>query len=137
MPGPSGEPPEIKVETTSMSPILGKEVTELQTEVSVDEDQKSITGTSNYVTNYTEFSGNIDEQSGNYLYLGFNGIDADKIETKVEGGKNPEFVDATADKYCVYLLSDGATGITVKATKGDQESTKTYNISGLIKQPKM
>lgn len=128
---------EIKVETTSSQPIFNKQISEIQTNISVDEVKNKITGISNYISDFVDFNPTVqEEQEGNYLYLAFNNIKADKIEVKVEGGKKPDFLDCTSDKWCLFWLKDTATGITIKATKGDKSTTKTYDITGLTRSPK-
>ena len=94
--------------------------------------RKKITGTSHHVTDFEDFNpSDSSEQSGNYLYLSFAGIDADKITTKITGGKHTNEVDCTSDKWCLYFLTASCTAIVVTATKGDKATTKSYDISEL------
>lgn len=135
-PGPSGdgEGPTISIGAGNDADIvLGeKKVQDFQENIQIDEGQKKITGTSHHVDDFEAFNpSDPSEQSGNYLYLSFNGIDADKITTKITGGKHAEEVDCTSDKWCLYFLTESCTAIVVTATKDGKASTKSYDISEL------
>ena len=133
-PSSDGEGPAISISAGSdTDTVLGtKKVQDFQENIQIDEDQKKITGTSHHVTDFEDFNpSDSSEQSGNYLYLSFAGIDADKITTKIIGGKHANEVDCTSDKWCLYFLTESCTAIVVTATKGDKATTKSYDISEL------
>lgn len=91
----------------------------------------AITGTLNYVTDYTGFSGDASEQEGNFLALSLAAEDGVKITTEVVNGKSKKPVTVT-DGFCVYRIADPATqSIKVTFTKGDTTETKSYTLSGL------
>lgn len=57
----------VDVDIDPSTDLLGKYVTDLQEDIAVGKD--AIYGTLKYVTGYTGFSGDVAEQSGNYLAL--------------------------------------------------------------------
>lgn len=134
-PGPSGgEGPTISVSAgNNGDTVLGtKKVQDFQENIQINEDQKKITGDLNHVTDFEDFNkSDPSEQSGNYLYLSFDGIDADKITTKITGGKHDTEVDCTSDRWCLYLITKSCTAITVTATKDSKTTTKSYDITEL------
>lgn len=110
--------------------LLGKQVSELQTNVVVGTD--GISGSLKHVTGYTGFSSKPAEQEGHYLALKIESAPADAVTTVelVGGTKGPVTLDA--DKNIVLLIKDKATQtIKVVSTKGDKSSTKTYSLTGL------
>lgn len=125
----------LSVEPESGEAVLfGKNVSDLQTDVTVNED--SITGTLKYVTGYTDFSAETSEQEGNYLALKCDtNTDGAVVTVEVVGGtKGPVTLDA--DKNIVLLIKDKASqDVRVIATKGDQSIEKTYDLSGLTLEP--
>ena len=110
--------------------LFGKNVSDLQTNVSVNGDE--ITGTLKYVTGYTGFSSNESEQSGNYLALKIETV-PDDVETTVElvgGTKGPVTLDE--DMNIVLLIKNKDTqSIKVVSTDGDETVTKTFGLTGL------
>ena len=115
--------------TPASTTYLGKRTSDLQENIVISAD--AITGTSKHLDSFTEF-GTEAADGGNFLSLSFDGYDADRIETMVGNGVGREFVDATKDKYCIYKLTNSATQtILVKTTKGEEETTTTYDLTGL------
>ena len=115
--------------------LLGKTTDELQENVAISEDKK-ITGKSLYVTEYTGFSSNIDEQTGNYLALSFpEATQGQEItcELKGEGStvKKPVPVDkkdglivfkiANKDQT-IEIVSEGKETITLDLTQLELKS---------------
>lgn len=95
-----------------------------------------ITGTLNYVTDYTEFSANADEQKGNYLALKFTVGTVGAVTTVevVNGSKGPVTLDA--DMNIVLLIRNKDTqSIRVTITKDGDRAYKTYSLSGLTLTP--
>lgn len=112
------------------SVLLGKAVSALQEDVIVHD--KFIKGTLKYVTGYTGFSGDTNEQSGNYLALKFEVSDGATTTVQLIGGtvKNPITLDS--DKNCVFRITDRNTQkIKVVTTLGDESITKVYSLAGL------
>ena len=94
--------------------MLGKYVTDLQEDVTIGSD--AICGTLHYVTGYTGFSGDPEEQEGNYLALHFEDDDATSISVKVIGSDyGPVTLDE--DGLLVVRIRDVATGIDVWTVK--------------------
>ena len=123
--------------------IFGKAVSELQSGVTVGE--TAITGTLEYVNDYTDFSSKVEEQSGNYLALKFSNIPA--AATSVKVGLKPTYKSGAAvddysglveiindpDKNGVFLVRDAATQkFVVVTTDGTNTTTKSYDLSGLV-----
>lgn len=115
--------------------LFGKNVSDLQSDVSVDGDE--ITGTLKYVTGYTGFSSNESEQSGNYLALKIETV-PDDVETTVElvgGTKGPVTLDE--DMNIVLLIKNKDTqSVKVVSTDGDETATKTFGLIGLTLESK-
>ena len=110
--------------------LLGKKVSDLQSNVVVGED--TISGSLKHVTGYTGFSSKTSEQEGHYLALKFDVTPADAVTTVelVGGTKGPVTLDA--DKNIVLLIKSNTTqSIKVVSTKDGTSVTKTYTLTGL------
>ena len=110
--------------------LLGKKVSDLQSNVVVGED--SISGSLKHVTGYTGFSSKTSEQEGHYLALKFDVPPADAVTTVelVGGTKGPVTLDA--DKNIVLLIKSNTTqSIKVVSTKDGSSVTKIYTLTGL------
>lgn len=111
--------------------LFGKSVSDLQTDIEITDD--IITGTLKYVTDYTEFSSEVSEQSGNYLALKI-ATDPEDATTTVElvgGTKGPVTLDD--DRNIVLLIRNKDTqSIKIISSKDEETVTKTYSLSGLI-----
>lgn len=109
--------------------LLGKNVSDLQAGVVVNDN--FITGTLKYVTEYTGFSGDPAEQSGNYLALKF--ADTPNAVTKVEltgGPRGPVTLDS--DKQAVIRITDKASQkLKVTSTLNGQTLTRVYSLTSL------
>lgn len=121
----------VKIEFTIApdTDLLGKVVGDLQEDTAVSGD--NILGTSHYVTGYTGFSGDPEEQEGNYL--AFKVAYAD-VHTKitVQGGNAPEVQVDPSDLTHVLIIKK-PNPIVLRAYNGDVVvSTKTYNLSQLV-----
>ena len=115
--------------------LLGKVVSDLQTDVNVVGDK--ITGTLKYVTGYTGFSGDQNEQSGNYLALKITDYEADEISVKLKNGihTTPQVLDS--DGIIVIRISDITTQDEVIVYVTDTDGVtfeKSYDISELTLQ---
>ena len=110
--------------------LFGKTVNELQSDVVVGESE--ITGTLKHVTDYTDFSSNVSEQSGNYLALKIEAepAEAETVVELVGGTKGPVTLDD--DMNIVLLIKNKDTqSIKVTTTHNRESVTKTYGLSGL------
>ena len=84
---------------------MGKYASDLQSGVVVAGNE--ISGTLHYVTDYTGFSGNVSEQSGNYLALKFETDDPeDVITVEVINGTVGHPVTLDSDRNIVIRLTD-------------------------------
>lgn len=89
-----------------------------------------------YVTGYTEFSSNSEEQSGNYLALAVDVTPEDAVTTvEVVGGtKGPVTLDE--DMNIVLLIKDkDAQSVKVTVTTEEGSTSKTYTLTGLTLEP--
>lgn len=112
--------------------LLGKYITDLQSNIVVSDG--NVRGTLKYVTEYTGFSGDPAEQSGNYLALHFATVpDADSITVELINGSVGHPVTLDSDGICIFRISDKDTQyIEVVATKDDRTITKTLYLQGLV-----
>ena len=125
--GCSGEDPD---ET-----ILGKSVADLQEDILVGD--KSIEGTLKYVSGYTGFSGNADQQSGYYLALKFTPAEGATTEVEMIGGpNNGRKVTLDSDNNMVAYIADNNQKIKVTSTKSGESVTKTYSLRLLDLAPR-
>ena len=112
----------------------GKQVSELQTGITIDDD--SISGTLNNVIGFTGFNASDEsEQSGHYLALEVEIPDEATVTTQLINGKNGP-VDMTEDGFCVYRITDNDNQqIKFTVTKGSDSTEKVYDLSGLTLNP--
>ena len=115
--------------------VLGKEVSDLQSNVTVD--GTAISGTLSYVTDYTQFSSQTELQSGNYLALKFSDIDPTATSVKVGlvpsaiGMDLVEIID-DPDKNGVFRITNKDTQkFHVVTSDGTNEKTQIFDLSGL------
>ena len=113
--------------------LLGKYVADLQEDIEFG--KYGISGTLKYVTGYTGFSGDVSEQSGNYLALHFAVADHDDatITVKLTKGKHGEQTLDPSDNICIFRIEDAAQEIIVTATvTGYRPTTIRVPIHGLV-----
>ena len=92
-----------------------------------------ISGTLNYVTGYTDFSGDVAQQSGNYLALKCTTEDpGDKITVELIGGSTGHPVTLDADRNIVIRITNTETeSVKVVATNILKRAEKTFALTGL------
>ena len=92
-----------------------------------------ISGTLNYITDYTGFSGNVEEQSGNYLVLKCTtGSLTDTVTVELKGGTVGHPVTLDEDRNIVIRITDkDLQSVEIKATNGETSTTTAYALSGL------
>lgn len=114
--------------------LLGKVVSDLQENMVIS--AGSILGTLHYVEDYTGFSGDPEEQEGNYLafMVGYNGGEYTKITA--QGGSAPEVeVDPSDHTHVMHVKAKK--DLVIRAYNGDTVvSSKTYNISQVVLEEK-
>ena len=109
--------------------MFGKTVNDLQTGVIIG--TNSITGTLKYVDDYTGFSSNPAEQSGNYLTIHCEVNDSTPITVEVVGGtKDPVTLD---DDGLIVLRIADKNNQTIRVISGD--ITKNYSLTELTVEP--
>lgn len=114
---------------SASSTLLGKKVSDLQSNIVVGDD--SISGSLKHVTGYTGFSSKAAEQEGHYLALKFTTDPADAVTTVelVGGTKGPVALDA--DRNIVLLIKSNTQSVKVVSTKNDISTIQTYSLTGL------
>lgn len=114
--------------------LLGKELTDLQSGVSIGQD--AIAGTLKYVTGYTGFSGDPAEQEGHYIALHIDtDVEADSITVQLIGGDHgPSTLDE--DRTCIFRIKNKQEKIKIVAKKeGYPDVEKIYNLAALTLEP--
>lgn len=105
----------------------GKTVSDLQSGIVINED--SIAGTLKYVTGYTGFSGDPEEQKGNFLALQFDAPSGATTTVEVLGGKHEGSpVTLDSDMTAVFQIANKSQKIRVVSTNDGMEITKTYSL---------
>lgn len=114
--------------------LLGKEADDLQEDVEVA--NGAITGTLKYVTGYTGFSGDVSEQSGNYLALKVTAIEGATITVELINGTVGHPVTLDEDGMIVIRIADKTTqSVEVVATKDSLSETQRFSLTGLTLTP--
>ena len=114
--------------------LLGKYVGDLEEDIVVS--NGSISGTLKYVTEYTGFSGDPEEQEGNYLALYYRVPDVEGVTIKVT--TNTSTVTLDPDGLHIIRIKSGVVGrkITVTASKEGYKSIKrVYALDNLVCEP--
>ena len=124
---------ELKAESSGAT-LFGKSVSELQTNVSVS--GKNITGTLNYVTGYTGFSSNPEEQEGHFLALDlsdndFTGLTSVMVGLDPSAGSGLVEIINDPDKNGVFRISNTRQKFKIVSTDGTYTKTQVFNLSGL------
>lgn len=112
--------------------LLGKVIGDLQSDIVIRD--HDIIGTLNYVTGYTGFSGDPEEQSGNYLALHFDTIPAaDSISVELVNGRtgHPVTLDPSDNILIVHITDKDTQYIKAVATKDSVRIEKEWHLSGL------
>ena len=123
----------VKADVPSTTDLLGKVVTDLQSNVRVR--GSNVTGTLKYVDDYTGFDpSNPDLQVGNYLVLHMTStVEGATISAKLSG----DFVTLDSDGILILRVTEETKELplVVKAEKGGYTTTiDNYNISRLTLQ---
>lgn len=117
-------------------------VSDLQSNVVVG--SNAITGTLNYVEDYTGFSSKVSEQEGNYLALTLAGNDFSGL-TSVKIGLRPTYKSGEAvdddsglveiindpDRNGVFRISSNDQVFKIVQTNGTKTKTQTFSLTGL------
>lgn len=96
--------------------LLGKTVSDIQSNVAIDE--FGVSGTLKYITGWTAWSGDAEEQNGNYLALHFEVEDVNDATITVQLTKGKHGVTTLdSDGICIFRITDPAQEIIVTASK--------------------
>lgn len=104
--------------------LFGKVISDLQSDIVINDD--NITGSLKYVTDYTGFSSNPEEQNGNYLAIHCTNNYEDPISVEIIGGTHGP-VQLDSDGIIVLFIRNNEQEI--KVTSGDL--VKTYSLTEL------
>ena len=114
--------------------LLGKTADDLQEDVVVGADE--VTGSLNYVTGYTGFSGDVSEQSGNYLALKVTAVSGATITVELINGTLGHPVTLDEDGMIVIRIANKTTqSVEVVATKDDKSEVQRFTLTGLTLTP--
>lgn len=114
--------------------LLGLTPDDLQENIEISDG--AISGTLKYVTDYTGFSGNVAEQSGNYLAIKVTAVEDATITVELINGTVGHPVTLDSDGMIVLKIADVDTqSIEVIATKGNISEKQSFTISGLTLTP--
>ena len=106
---------------------LGKRVRDLQQGLTVFNDQ--IAGTLNYISDFTAFSGDPDEQHGNYLVLKFTAPSDATVTVQKNDSDTPSTLDS--DMVCIFRITENTKTITVNVTRSGESLTKVFYLNGV------
>ena len=112
--------------------LLGKQVSDLQSGLTVTSSR--ISGTLNYVTDYTQFSGDPELQEGHYMALKFEAPEGSTTTIQMLGGDivRPP-VELDSDMNAVVRVTNPAkqTFKVVTTMNGADDIVKVYHLAGL------
>lgn len=110
--------------------IGGKSASNLQENIVIDNTNRTISGTLKYVTGYTQFSGDVSEQSGNYLVIKLQPTPT--ADVYIKKTENAEWKKLDSDYICIFRITDTSEQkIYVKAVEDGQDNFYTYSLTGL------
>lgn len=121
----------IDADISAGTDLLGKHAADLQSGVIIGDSQ--IVGTLKYLSDYTGFSGNPDEQRGNYIALHCTSSETvDSLSVEVINGTVGHPVTLDGDGIAVLKIADKIRQkIRFAAYKDNKSVTKTFDLSGL------
>lgn len=108
--------------------LFGKYVEDLQEDVLVG--NNSISGNLKYVTEYTGFSGDPNEQEGHYLALKFEATEGATTTVEIIGGDHGP-VELDSDMNIVCRIKNNHQKIKVVTSLDGASITKVYDLSTL------
>ena len=109
-------------------------VSDLQEDVTIGENGE-VCGTLHYVEGYTGFSGDPEEQEGNYLAIHFEDATATSISVRPLGSTNdPKALDE--DGILVMRVRPNVEGIEVYSVINGVTYMNIVKFVGLVKEPK-
>lgn len=121
---------EVTADIPQGTDLLGLTADDLQTDINIGD--SSIIGTLNYVEEYTGFSDEVTEQSGNYIALqALSDDDGAEITVEFVGSDQPSKT-LDSDGILIARITDSITALRfTAAVAGKSSNVKTYDITGL------
>ena len=106
----------------------GKAVSDLQSAVEVE--GNAVTGTLKYVTGYTGYSSDPEDQEGNYLALAVTAAEGAEVSASIGEAS----VTITPDEYLVIRMTEERLEETLAftATLNGRTETKEFDLSALV-----
>ena len=119
------------VENWSAAQLLGgKSAANLQENIVIDNTNRTVTGTLKYVTGYTQFSGDEEEQSGNYLAIKLQ--PTPEVDTYVRLWDTKEWKKMDSDHILIGRITNkNVQKIYLKSVNDGIENYFTYSLTGL------
>lgn len=121
------------VPVTGNTDLLGKVASDLQKDITIN--ATSIYGTLKYVTGYTGFSGDVTEQSGNYIALLATAADGAVIRAELIGGLHPGMQTLDSDGILLSRIINTAERIKFVAYLGGKAQMVEYDLVNLTLTP--
>ena len=110
--------------------IGGKSASDLQSDIVINNTNRTISGTLKHVTGYTQFSGDVSEQSGNYLAVKLESNPDADIYIRLWNNKDWKKLDD--DGILIGRISNtDAQKLYVKVVNGGDINYYTYSLTGL------
>lgn len=117
-------------DTTLPEDLLGKAPSDLQENIVITDD--NISGTLKYVTGYTGFSGDVSQQSGNFLAIHVTIPTGSTVKVFIIGGDNTEPKTMDSDGVLVARIKNTNEKVQFTVIKdGYRTVTKTYSLKNL------
>lgn len=129
-------PPSVKPDDEEGAQAYGKNVSDLQTGIRLI--NGTVYGTLHYVKEFAQFSGNPDEQEGNYLSLKVSAQEGATLYYELIGAKKKpgKFKFDEGDRQLVCRITDTRNQkIRITAEKDGKTATTTYSLTGLALEP--
>lgn len=130
-----GAPKNLKINVTPMpgyESAYGVDISDLQTGITVGND--GITGTLAKITDGTIWDSGtwgVDEATGHFLCLNFEGDEGATMTVEVVGGTNGPVNLPADERWGVFRITSTSQKIKVTSTIGGKTITKTYSLAGL------
>ncbi len=125
------------VPVTGNTDLLGKKAADLQSDIKVDTTKGiTVTGTSNYVTEYTQWSSVKDDQEGNYIALKLTTDSKEDIQFKSVDGTDNGYKTLDSDGILIWRISKGEDGNVKPIEVKVGEANFTIDLSGVTLLPK-
>lgn len=125
------------VPVTDNTDLLGKKAADLQSDIKVDTTKGiTVTGTSNYVTEYTQWSSVKDDQEGNYIALKLTTDSKEDIQFKSVDGTDNGYKTLDSDGILIWRISKGEDGNVKPIEVKVGEANFTIDLSGVTLLPK-